>query len=301
MTPRSIERTCFDRHGGAATGSEEAAAGGHAGILPGRAVETSGSAGTLAPWPPRPPTRSDRARRAGPLAPRLEILKTLGDNTRYAIYLELARAPRPLATAEIAETLDLHPNTVRPHLERMRDLGLVEVTRCGHRRGGPAPAPLRASPTTPPASVSNRRCSRCSPACCSPAPRPAASTPTTSPRPARAGPCRRGTAPGWHCRVSTRSSASWPISASTPPGSTTATTSPSPSATAPSASSPRPTPTWCAASTGHGRGLRRRTLGGAEVVDFHPLVDRSPCQVDLHVELTSWSPRAGISRDTLTP
>ncbi len=62
------------------------------------------------------------------IAPRLEILKTLGDNTRYAIYLELARAPRPLATAEVAETLDLHPNTVRPHLERMRDLGLVEVT-----------------------------------------------------------------------------------------------------------------------------------------------------------------------------
>lgn len=59
---------------------------------------------------------------------RLEILKTLGDNTRYAIYLELARSVRPLATAEIAETLDLHPNTVRPHLERMRDLGLVEVT-----------------------------------------------------------------------------------------------------------------------------------------------------------------------------
>lgn len=62
------------------------------------------------------------------MAERLEILKTLGDNTRYAIYLELARAVRPLATAEVAETLDLHANTVRPHLERMRDLGLVEVT-----------------------------------------------------------------------------------------------------------------------------------------------------------------------------
>lgn len=60
--------------------------------------------------------------------PRLEILKTLGDNTRYAIYLELARSPRPLVTAEIADTLELHANTVRPHLERMRDLGLVEVT-----------------------------------------------------------------------------------------------------------------------------------------------------------------------------
>jgi len=62
------------------------------------------------------------------VAERLEILKTLGDNTRYAIYLELARAARPLATAEVAETLGLHANTVRPHLERMRDLGLVEVS-----------------------------------------------------------------------------------------------------------------------------------------------------------------------------
>lgn len=69
---------------------------------------------------------SDRAAPTG--APRLEILKTLGDNTRYAIYLEIARSPRPLATAEIAETLDLHPNTVRPHLERMRDLGIVDIT-----------------------------------------------------------------------------------------------------------------------------------------------------------------------------
>lgn len=59
--------------------------------------------------------------------PRLAVLKALGDNTRYAIYLELARSPRPLATAEIAETLDLHPNTVRPHLERMREVGLLEV------------------------------------------------------------------------------------------------------------------------------------------------------------------------------
>jgi predicted ArsR family transcriptional regulator len=56
---------------------------------------------------------------------RLPILKTLGDNTRYAIYLELARSPRPLSTSEIAASLDLHANTVRPHLERMRDVGLV--------------------------------------------------------------------------------------------------------------------------------------------------------------------------------
>src|SRR5581483_8017555 len=59
--------------------------------------------------------------------PRLDLLKALGDNTRYAIYLELARSPHPLATADIADSLGLHVNTVRPHLERMRELGLLEV------------------------------------------------------------------------------------------------------------------------------------------------------------------------------
>ncbi|MCX7619965.1 MAG: helix-turn-helix domain-containing protein [Acidimicrobiales bacterium] len=58
---------------------------------------------------------------------RLDILKALGDNTRYAIYLELARSPLPLATAEIADVLGLHVNTVRPHLERMREVGLLQV------------------------------------------------------------------------------------------------------------------------------------------------------------------------------
>lgn len=57
---------------------------------------------------------------------RLDLLKTLGDNTRYAIYLELARSSRPLSTSQIADSLELHTNTVRPHLERMRDVGLLE-------------------------------------------------------------------------------------------------------------------------------------------------------------------------------
>jgi predicted ArsR family transcriptional regulator len=69
-----------------------------------------------------------------PQASRLDILKALGDNTRYAIYLELARSPLPRATAEIAESLGLHVNTVRPHLERMREVGLLEVA--SEARGG---------------------------------------------------------------------------------------------------------------------------------------------------------------------
>lgn len=74
------------------------------------------------------------APRSGERPARLAILKALGDNTRYAIYLELARSPAPLSTAEIASTLDLHVNTVRPHLERMRDIGLLEVR--SETRGG---------------------------------------------------------------------------------------------------------------------------------------------------------------------
>ncbi len=67
-------------------------------------------------------------RRSDPDPPgRLDLLKALGDNTRYAIYLELARSPRPLATADVAGSLGLHPNTVRPHLERMREVGLLDV------------------------------------------------------------------------------------------------------------------------------------------------------------------------------
>jgi len=65
---------------------------------------------------------------------RLAVLKALGDNTRYAIYLELARSPRPLSTADVAGALDLHPNTVRPHLERMREVGLLQVR--SESRGG---------------------------------------------------------------------------------------------------------------------------------------------------------------------
>lgn len=57
----------------------------------------------------------------------LDVLKALGDNTRYAIYLELARSSHPLATADIADALGLHANTVRPHLDRMRDAGLLTV------------------------------------------------------------------------------------------------------------------------------------------------------------------------------
>lgn len=55
------------------------------------------------------------------------VYKALGDDTRFAIYRELALSPASRSATELAEGLGLHPNTVRPHLDRMREAGLVEV------------------------------------------------------------------------------------------------------------------------------------------------------------------------------
>ena len=51
----------------------------------------------------------------------LTVLKALGDETRYAMYRELARSTAALSAQDLAERLGLHANTVRLHLERLRD------------------------------------------------------------------------------------------------------------------------------------------------------------------------------------
>jgi predicted ArsR family transcriptional regulator len=57
----------------------------------------------------------------------LAVLKALGDETRFSMYRELASSPRPVTATELADRLTLHANTVRLHLERLRDAGLVDV------------------------------------------------------------------------------------------------------------------------------------------------------------------------------
>ncbi|HXY94884.1 MAG TPA: helix-turn-helix domain-containing protein [Acidimicrobiia bacterium] len=57
----------------------------------------------------------------------LTVLKALGDETRYAMYRELARSTAALSAQDLADRLGLHANTVRLHLERLRDAGLVDV------------------------------------------------------------------------------------------------------------------------------------------------------------------------------
>jgi predicted ArsR family transcriptional regulator len=58
----------------------------------------------------------------------LPLLKMLADRSRYAIYQEVAGADTPLSTADIAARLRLHPNTVRLHLEKMREAGLLVMS-----------------------------------------------------------------------------------------------------------------------------------------------------------------------------
>ena len=55
------------------------------------------------------------------------MLKALGDETRFSMYQELATSTNALSAGELADRLGLHANTVRLHLERLREAGLVEV------------------------------------------------------------------------------------------------------------------------------------------------------------------------------
>ena len=57
----------------------------------------------------------------------LAVLKALGDETRFSMYQELASSTRPLSAHELADRLGIHANTVRLHLERLREAGLVDV------------------------------------------------------------------------------------------------------------------------------------------------------------------------------
>jgi predicted ArsR family transcriptional regulator len=54
-------------------------------------------------------------------------LKALGDDTRFAMYQELARSTAALSAQDLAEALGIHANTVRLHLDRLREAGLVDV------------------------------------------------------------------------------------------------------------------------------------------------------------------------------
>jgi predicted ArsR family transcriptional regulator len=54
-----------------------------------------------------------------------EIHKALADDTRYRLYRYVGLAGRPVSIREMSRRLSLHPNTLRPHLRRLEEAGLV--------------------------------------------------------------------------------------------------------------------------------------------------------------------------------
>jgi predicted ArsR family transcriptional regulator len=61
----------------------------------------------------------------------------LNQRTRAEIFSWLVEQRGPATTEAIAKALELHPNGVRRHLERMHEAGLVERSRSKGRRGRP--------------------------------------------------------------------------------------------------------------------------------------------------------------------
>ncbi|MEX0832447.1 MAG: helix-turn-helix domain-containing protein [Actinomycetota bacterium] len=61
-----------------------------------------------------------------PAAKALEIHKALADDTRFRLYRYLRLSQRPVSVRELATRLSLHPNTLRPHLRRLQEAGLLK-------------------------------------------------------------------------------------------------------------------------------------------------------------------------------
>jgi predicted ArsR family transcriptional regulator len=61
----------------------------------------------------------------------LEVHKALADGTRHRLYRYLRLSGRPVSVRELSARLSLHPNTLRPHLRRLEEVGLVasEISR----------------------------------------------------------------------------------------------------------------------------------------------------------------------------
>ena len=72
----------------------------------------------------------------GPVSPD----DVLAQPSRARLFALLSELKRPAGTAELAESLGLHPNGVRLHLEQMQAAGLVERGRARQPRGRPRDA-----------------------------------------------------------------------------------------------------------------------------------------------------------------
>lgn len=86
----------------------------------------------------------------------IDVLKAVGDETRYAIYRLIQDASSPVSAQFVAESLGLHANTVRPHLERLRAVGLLDMEINSGGRVGRPQHMYRLGDRIPPLDVTSR-------------------------------------------------------------------------------------------------------------------------------------------------
>jgi predicted ArsR family transcriptional regulator len=68
----------------------------------------------------------------------LDVHKALADDTRFRLYRYLRLSGRAVSVRELSTRLSLHPNTLRPHLRRLEEVGLVRAeVRKGSSVGRP--------------------------------------------------------------------------------------------------------------------------------------------------------------------
>lgn len=79
----------------------------------------------------------------------LELLRALADETRFKILSLIAASGGAMSAQQVAESLSLHPNTIRPHLERLRDAGFLDLVVSSDGRVGRPQHLYRLSPDAP--------------------------------------------------------------------------------------------------------------------------------------------------------
>lgn len=79
----------------------------------------------------------------------LELLRALADETRFKILSLIAGSGGAMSAQQVAESLRLHPNTIRPHLERLRDTGFLDLVVSSDGRVGRPQHLYQVSPDAP--------------------------------------------------------------------------------------------------------------------------------------------------------
>ena len=79
----------------------------------------------------------------------LEVSKALGEDTRFAIFSEIANAATPLTVKDLVAMFGMHHSAIRIHLNKLEEAGLIVSHRL-HQKGavGRPQLAFRANPNT---------------------------------------------------------------------------------------------------------------------------------------------------------